>query len=313
MQIMSHKPLVGISSCLLGQAVRYNGTHKYSSLCVEQLSAWLEFVPTCPELGAGLGVPRPPIRLVGDAEAPKVWRVADGADVTADLKHYAAQRLPELADLCGYVFIPNSPSCGVFNVKLYDALGKLSPQGSRGVFAAAFMQRFPGIPVVEEGQLVDDEVRDHFLARVFIVHAWRQLCREGLSAAALVRFHSRHKYTLMAHDSGRYNTLGQVLAQAGKQEPNALGERYFQALMTLVERPVTRRSNTNVLMHLQGYLKRFLSAEEKQQLAALIDAYRLDQVELEEPVALLRLHFQRYPNDYIDQQTFLQPRLHLTA
>lgn len=308
MSAETNKPRVGISTCLLGQAVRYDGAHKFSPLCAE-LVRLVDFVPTCPELGAGLGVPRPPIRLVGDARAPRALRVDDPrVDVTQALQDFAAARLPELQNLCGYVFIQNSPSCGLHGVKLYDEDGNLKEQGSRGLFAAALTTAWPWLPVVEECALYDEELREHFLTRVFVVRDWRELCQSGLTARKLIDFHSRYKYTLMAHDPGRYSKLGQLLADLGNDDPSELGERYFAALMRLLQRPATRRSNTNVLMHLQGYLKQHLSSAEKERLSRVIDDYRRGKVELAVPVALLRQHFAEHPNDYVAQQTFLQPR-----
>jgi uncharacterized protein YbbK (DUF523 family) len=171
---MQSKPKVGISTCLMGRAVRYDGTGKYSSVCMEALSACFELVPTCPEMGAGLGVPRPPIRLVGDAAAPRALRVdAPEIDLTDALLDYAAQRVPELADLCGYIFIPNSPSCGLVGVKLYSAEGRLREQGTRGLFAAALTAAYPDLPVVEEGWLYDRAEREAFIARVTALHRQR--------------------------------------------------------------------------------------------------------------------------------------------
>jgi uncharacterized protein YbbK (DUF523 family) len=170
----TNKPKVGISACLMGQAVRYDGTDKYSRLCMEELNACFDLVPTCPELGAGLGVPRPPIRLVGDAAAPRAVRVdAPGIDVTQALGDYAARRVPELAELCGYIFIANSPSCGLHGVKLYRDDGSLRETGTRGLFAAALTAAYPGLPVVEEPSLHDPAVRAQFIASVIALQQKR--------------------------------------------------------------------------------------------------------------------------------------------
>jgi uncharacterized protein YbbK (DUF523 family) len=174
MQQDTNKPRVGISSCLMGQAVRYDGSDKYSRLCMEELRACFDLVPTCPEMGAGLGVPRPPIRLVGDPAAPRALRVdAPHIDVTAALHDYAARRVPQLVDLCGYIFIPNSPSCGLLGVKLYHADGRLRKEGTRGLFAAALTAAYPDLPVEEEPRLLDPAVRAQFIARVIALHQQR--------------------------------------------------------------------------------------------------------------------------------------------
>jgi uncharacterized protein YbgA (DUF1722 family)/uncharacterized protein YbbK (DUF523 family) len=306
---MSNIPVkVGISSCLLGQQVRYNGGHKLSALCVEGLSRYFQFVPTCPEAGAGLGIPRPPMRLTGDPAAPRAVRVADASvDVTEQLQAYAAERIPHLGDLSGYIFIKNSPSCGLFRVKVYRDNGMPQEQAGRGIFAQALTRAYPLLPVEEDGRLQDPVLRENFIARVFAWHSWQHLKQQGLSAAGLIDFHSRYKYTLMAHSPQQYPLLGRMLADAGRQAPEVLGERYFAALMQALQQKATRGTNTNVLMHLQGYLKKQLSAGEKQSIGAVIEQYRKGIVPLVVPVTLLRHHFYRYPDPYIERQSYLQP------
>jgi uncharacterized protein YbgA (DUF1722 family)/uncharacterized protein YbbK (DUF523 family) len=299
---------VGISACLLGQNVRYNGGHKHSPLCTTQLGRYFEFIPSCPEAGAGLGIPRPAIRLVDDPAAPRAVHVADaGIEVTDQLKAYAAQRLPELGDLCGYVFIKNSPSCGLFRVKVYQQNGYPHPDSGVGIFAEAFTRQYPLVPVEEEGRLHDPVLRENFVVRVFALHNWKKLCSEGLSAARLTDFHARYKYTLMAHSPAEYTSLGRMLADAGKHDPHVLGQRYFSALMQALQKRATRKTNTNVLMHLQGYLKKVLQPREKQSLGQVIENYRKGIVPLVVPVTLLKHHFHQYPDDYISRQFYLQP------
>ncbi|HTR01048.1 MAG TPA: DUF523 and DUF1722 domain-containing protein [Candidatus Acidoferrum sp.] len=298
---------VGVSACLLGQQVRYNGGHKHMELLTRELANHFEFVPTCPELGAGMGVPRAPIRLVGDAAAPRAVQVeAPSIDFTEPLQRYARHRVPELHDLCGYVFIRNSPSCGLFRVKVYRDDGMPQPQG-RGLFAAALTQAYPLLPVEEDGRLNDPVLRENFITRVFAMHEWRQLCARGLTAAGLIDLHSRYKYTLMAHAPQDYAQLGRLLADAGRHDPEELGPRYFERMMQLLQRKATRKTNTNVLMHLQGYLKQRLQAQEKRGLGAVIEHYRQGIVPLIVPVTLLKHYFQVHPDPYISRQAFFQP------
>jgi uncharacterized protein YbbK (DUF523 family) len=227
---------VGISSCLLGQEVRYDGGHKLSALCVQELGRLFEFVPTCPEAGAGLGVPRPAVQLRGEPAAPRAIGVNDAKlDVTDRLLAYSDRRIPELGELCGYIFIRNSPSCGLVRVKLHDDAGNPRAETSRGIFAAAFARAYPLLPMEEEGALHDPALRENFITRVFALHNWRQLEREGLSAAALTDFHSRYKYTVMAHSPRHYQQLGQMLADPGRQDPAALGALYFAGLMEALQ------------------------------------------------------------------------------
>lgn len=299
---------VGISSCLLGQEVRYNGGHKLSTLCTRELAQYFEFVPTCPEAGAGLGIPRPPIRLVGDPDAPRAVRVGDASvDVTASIENYGAQRIPELHDLCGYIFIKNSPSCGLFRVKVYRANGMPREEPARGIFANALTRAYPLLPVEEDGRLQDPVLRENFITRVFAWHNWQRLQQQGLSAAGLIDFHSRYKYTLMAHSPQQYQALGRMLAAAGKHDPQVLGERYFGELMQALQQKATRNTNTNVLMHLQGYLKKKLQAGEKQGIGRVIEQYRKGIVPLVVPVTLLRHYFHVHPDPYIERQAYLQP------
>jgi len=299
---------VGISSCLLGQEVRYDGGHKHSPLCTQQLAQYFEFVPTCPELGAGLGVPRPAIRLVGDPAAPRAVQVGNASiDVTTRLQDFADRRAPQLTDLCGYIFMKNSPSCGLFRVKVYQDNGYPHPQGGRGLFAAALTQAMPLLPVEEDGRLQDPVLRENFIARVFAWHDWHALQGAGLSARVLTDFHARYKYTLMAHSPQDYSALGRMLADAGKHDPEELGAQYFTRLMQALQQLATRKTHTNVLMHLQGYLKKQLAPREKESMGSVIEQYRKGILPLVVPITLLRHHFHQHPDPYIERQSYLQP------
>lgn len=299
---------VGISSCLLGQQVRYNGGHKLSTLCTQDLAKWFEFVPTCPEAGAGFGIPRPPVRLIGTTATPRVVRVDDASvDLTEPLRTYSEERVPQLGDLCGYIFIKNSPSCGLFRVKLYREDGTLQQETTRGVFAEALTRAYPLLPVEEDGRLQDAVLRENFITRVFAWSNWKELQRVGITPAALTTFHARYKYTLMAHNPQRYQELGRMLARAGREDLQQLSERYFTALMQALQQKANRGTNTNVLMHLRGYLKKNLQATENASISDVIEQYRQGYVPLVVPVTLLRHYFRRYPDPYIEKQAFLQP------
>lgn len=299
---------VGVSACLLGFAVRYNGTHKHTPLLTQELSRYFDFVPTCPEQGAGMGVPRPPIRLVGDPAAPRAVRVEDPShDATQQLLNYAQQRIPQLQELAGYIFIRNSPSCGLFRVKVYQDNGMPGPIPGRGIFAAALTQAMPLLPVEEDGRLRDPVLRENFITRVFAMHEWQQLCASGLTVPGLIALHSRYKYTLMAHAPQHYTALGRLLADAGKHDPHLLGPCYFQQMMQALQHKATRKTNTNVLMHLQGYLKKQLQSAEKDSLSRVIESYRKGIVPLIVPLTMLRHYFELFPDPYIARQSFLQP------
>ncbi len=299
---------IGISSCLLGEEVRYNGGHKLSRLCVNTLADFFDYKPVCPEVGIGLGVPRKPIHLIGDAEAPRAVDAAnESIDVTDKLKQFAEQLIPSLTDICGYIFIKGSPSCGLFKVKVYRK-GNPNPEyEGRGIYAQALTQAMPLLPVEEAGRLTDPVLRENFIARVFAYHRWQKLLQQGLSASSILEFHASYKYSLMAHAPQTYITLGQFLADAGKYAPDELGEKYFAQLMQALAKKATRKSNTNVLTHLQGYLKKQLQSREKEKLIEVIEQYRTGIVPLIVPVTLLQHHFNVHPNDYISKQAFFDP------
>jgi uncharacterized protein YbgA (DUF1722 family)/uncharacterized protein YbbK (DUF523 family) len=308
MPITTAKPKIAISACLLGFDVRYNGGHKASHLCRQVLSDYFDFVPVCPEVAIGLGIPRQPIRLVGDAEAPQAVGTVDrDLDVTQALADYGRNMATELGDICGYIFMQQSPSCGLERVKVYHANGAPVTGGGRGIYAQAFCGRQTDLPVEEDGRLNDPVLRENFLVRVFAYSAWQQLLQEGLSRRGLTAFHARYKYLLMAHNPMQYKALGNLLGNMGQSDPKELGPRYFSLLMAALKKCATRRTHTNVLQHLSGYLKKTINAEDKQEMQHLIGQYRQGIVPLVVPLTLLKHHFRQHPDPYIDQQVYLQP------
>ena len=298
---------IGISSCLLGERVRFDGNHKQDHYVSDTLGEVFEFVPVCPEIGIGLGVPRPTIRLVGDAAAPRAVGVKmPDLDVTDRLVHYGKQAAAKLNDLGGYIFKSKSPSCGMERVRLYDGNGGGTKQGV-GLYAREIMRALPLLPVEEEGRLGDPVLRDNFLERVFVYHRWRLLDRRRLTARALVEFHTRHKLILMAHGAEHYRALGRLVATAGTRPMPELAPEYAAALMAALRHRATPRRHANVLMHIMGYLKTRLNHEDKQELLELIEGYRLGRLPRVVPVTLLKHHFRKYPNDYIAGQLYLNP------
>ena len=299
---------VGISSCLLGNEVRFDGGHKHSRLCSEDLSRYFDFIAECPEVASGMTIPRKPIRLIGDIDSPRVVAVHDNSiDFTDNMNEFSQRKAKQLDHLCGYIFMKNSPSCGVFRVKVYQESGYPAAEPGRGVYAKAVMEANPLLPVEESGRLADASLRENFITRVFAYHNWQQLKQQGLNYLAIIEFHARYKYCLMAHSPTRYVELGRMLADAGKHDVKELGERYFSLLMTELSNVASRKTHSNVLMHLQGYLKQVLSAQEKQELTNLIEQYRTNQVPLIVPITLLKHHFNNHPDPYISKQAYLQP------
>ncbi|MET1078336.1 MAG: DUF523 and DUF1722 domain-containing protein [Pseudomonas sp.] len=304
----SSKPILGISACLLGNTVRYNGGHKESRLCSRTLSDHFDFVAVCPEVAIGLGTPREPIRLVGDPASPRaVGSVQPDRDVTLPLAEYGGRMAGELGSICGYIFMQKSPSCGLERVKVYQQGGKPSEPAGRGIYAAAFCARHPNLPVEEDGRLNDPVLRENFISRVFAYAAWQQLQVDGISRHRLLSFHARYKYLLLAHNPLQYKALGQLLGSMGRQDVAELAPRYFGALMAALKNCATRGSHSNVLQHLSGHLKQSLSRDEKIEVTQLIEQYRHGIVPLVVPLTLLKHHFRQHPDPYVAGQVYLQP------
>lgn len=305
---------VGIGACLAGQAVRFNALTKRPGDALKQLATVFEFRPFCPEVAIGLGVPRAPIRLVGPAGldvAPSQLRAVDSDtgsnDVTEALRAQGQLLIERHPDLCGYVLVKGSPSCGLERVKRYSVEGQVQPSDGIGIFAQALMAADPLLPVEEDGRLNDDRLRESFVARVYTYRRWRQLLAEGLTHHKLLRFYASHKYAVMAHCVQSYRAIGRLLADAGKQPLQPLAAQVIAQIMAALKKPATRRGHTNVLEHIRGYLKDRLGAEEKAELSELIAQYRTGVVPLIVPLTLLRHHFRRHPDAYIEQQVFMRP------
>ena len=298
---------VGVSSCLLGEAVRYDGGHKHDAFVTRVLGRYFDYVAWCPEALAGLGVPRPPIRLAGDPDAPRAVRVADpSVDVTDALLAVARDTVPEMGALRGYIFKRGSPSCGLERVKVYGEPGK-SPRMGRGVFARAVMTAHPLLPCEEEGRLNDPMIRESFVERVFALDRWLRAMADGCTPGRLVAFHTRHKLLLLSHSEMHYRVAGRLVADAGRRGRTGLVREYLSTFMEGMRRRATRRRHTNVLQHLAGYLKRSIDAGDRRALAGIIEEYRVGAVPLVVPIRFLRHHFRRAPDRYVEMQHYLEP------
>jgi|TARA_B100001146_G_scaffold80383_1_gene71336 uncharacterized protein YbgA (DUF1722 family)/uncharacterized protein YbbK (DUF523 family) len=299
---------VGISSCLLGEKVRYDGGHKHSRMCTGELERYFEFTSVCPEMGIGLGVPRKPIRLVGDPANPRAVGSDDlSFDVTDKLKSFAKQTLPELENISGYIFMKGSPSCGLFRVKVYGENGMPAAEPSSGIFSHLVMKNYPQLPVEEAGRLNDPVLKENFISRVFAYSQWQKLKREGITRRKIMEFHSQYKYILMAHSPAVCSKLGRLIATSNNQNTESTAENYFSRFMQALSCKATRKSNTNVLMHLQGYLKKRLHKTDKSSLTEAIEKYRRGITPIIVPITLLKSHFSNHPNAYLDSQAFLNP------
>lgn len=298
---------LGISSCLLGEKVRYDGADKRDGYIAGTLARLFELVPVCPEVAIGLGVPRLPIRLVGSIAAPHAVGIANpDLDVTAKLAAYGRRMAQRLDDISGYILKSKSPSCGMERVKVYTRRGGLAGSG-RGIYAAALMLASPLLPVEEEGRLGDPDLRENFFERVFACRRWQETVSSGVTAASLIEFHTSHKLTLMAHSVNAYRRLGRLVAGASRRNAKDISARYIRGFMAALAQPATPKRHTNVLMHVMGYLKKRLNAEDKAELLALIDAYRLGQAPRIVPLTLLRHYFRRFPGPHVARQVYLNP------
>lgn len=296
---------IAVSSCLLGQRVRYDGGDKRDTFVTESLARAFTLVPVCPEVAIGLGVPRPPIELHGDTRAPRARIQGDAArDITAALSAYGALTANALADIAGYVFKSRSPSCALTDARVS------TPDGAavgRGVFAQAFTEKLPDLPCEDEARLRDPGVREGFVEQILAYARWRALMRAGLAPGALVAFHSAHKFTLMAHGDAAYRALGRRIARAGARDIEAFAADYLHAFMAALRTPATRGRHTDVLMHLLGFFKREIDAERKRTALEAIDAYRRGETSRREPLALLRALLAEHPHAYLATQSYLDP------
>jgi uncharacterized protein YbgA (DUF1722 family)/uncharacterized protein YbbK (DUF523 family) len=298
---------IGVSSCLLGNKVRFDGGHKHDPYITGTLAQYFTFVPVCPEVECGLPIPREAMRLVGDPAAPALVTNKTGVDHTERMTNWARRRVAELEaeDLCGFIFKNRSPSSGMERVKVYDRNNV--PQNSGvGMFARIFMEHFPLLPVEEEGRLHDMRLRENFIESIFVYRRWRDVV-EKPSAAALVNFHTTHKLLLMAHSEKHCRQMGRLIAQAGKAEPAELIEQYQDLLMEAMRLKATAKKHINVLMHMMGYFKKRLSADEKQELLDVLDHFRHGIVPLIVPITLMNHYTRKFHEPYLKNQLYLAP------
>jgi len=299
---------IGVSSCLLGETVRYDGGHKRHAFLTETFGRFVEWVPICPEVECGLGTPREPMRLVDTAKGVRLLTVKTAVDLTSQLEKYAKRRVAELAeaDLSGYVFKKDSPSCGLMRVKVYEPNGGARRTG-RGLFAARFIEECPNLPVEEEGRLSDPRLRENFVERVFAYSRLRRLFEGRWSAAALIEFHTAHKLILMSHSPEAYRRLGRLVAGVRELSRKEMERRYTEAFMAALAVIATPRRHTNVLQHMAGYFKDRLDRNAKTELVAAIDDYRRELVPLVVPLTLIRHYVRLHEVSYLEGQFYLEP------
>lgn len=299
---------LGISACLLGQPVRYDGGHKLDPFLAETLGRFVTFVPVCPETECGLGVPREAMRLVGDPAHPRLVTIHSGIDQTQRMEAWAAKRVEALAreDLCGFIFKSRSPSSGMERVKVYTGEGAPVKKGV-GLFARAFMDRLPLLPVEDEGRLHDPVLRENFITRIFVLRRWRDLLASHQNRGGLVAFHARHKLLLLGHSEKHYRALGKLVAAAKSLPQETLFSQYEALLLEALRLKSTVAKQSNVLLHALGYFKNVLSHDEKEEMVETIDRYRQELVPLIVPITLLNHYVRKYREPYLAGQVYLQP------
>lgn len=299
---------VGISACLLGQPVRFNGSHKNSPFCHDVLSQWFDFVPLCPEVEIGMGIPREPIRLVNENNQIRVKNVTDQSrDYTDQLHQLADEKAPELADLCGYIFMQKSPSCGVFRVKVYNTNGMPEVNPAMGAFAYQLKQHLPLLPMEEAGRLNDIRLRENFIIRVFAHQDWRKNVMAEPEPKNLVAFHTRYKFLLQAHSEVDYRQLGQLVADAGVKPIDEILSNYFSLFTACLTNVAKINNHVNVLLHILGFLKTKVTSEVKQSILNLITRYKEQKVHLIVPITMLKHYVELHQIEYLLNQKYLSP------
>jgi uncharacterized protein YbgA (DUF1722 family)/uncharacterized protein YbbK (DUF523 family) len=305
---MIDKIRLGVSACLLGEEVRYDGGHKRDRFITDTLADYVEFVPVCPEVEAGFGVPRESMHLEGDPAAPRLVTTKSKRDMTEPMLKWARERVRELEseNLCGFVFKSRSPSSGMARVKVFSEKG-MPAQNGVGLFARAFMDHFPLIPVEEEGRLHDNKLRENFIESIFVLKRWRACLEEGKSRGHLVTFHTHHKLLIMSHSLQHYRNMGKLVAQAKQKPLSVLYDEYQRQLMAAIHLRTTIKKNANVLQHLMGYFKKNLTGDEKRELLEIFDYYRKGHVPLIVPITLIGHYVRKYDQPYLKKQYYLHP------
>src|SRR6516162_4553903 len=295
---MRGRPRVGVSSCLLGEEVRFNGGHKRYRFLTDELGPYVDWVPYCPEVSIGLGTPREPIRLTDNGRLVNRSGTADHTDAMTALP------LPP-GDLDGYVFKAKSPSCGIRAIPRYGKDGLAVSHDGRGLYASRVLTAFPLLAVEDEGRLNDAGLREAFCKRIFAAARLRSLFSGPWSAGDLAAFHARHKLQLLAHDPARYRAAGR-LAAAGGAGPGAEAV-YRDLFLAAMAARATPGRTANALQHAYSRIGRRLDRPRRLDLVARIEACRRGEEPLSVPVALLAHYASGGDFPWLAEQTFLRP------
>lgn len=301
---------VGISSCLLGEKVRYDGGHKLDRYITETLGQYFDWVPVCPEVEYGLPVPREAMHLVGSHISPRLVTVHTGVDHTSGMLKWAEIKIKELEkeDLCGFIFKSKSPSSGIWGVKVYTPSGIPSRKGV-GIFGGTFIKHFPLIPVIDDGRLHDPILRENFIERVFVYNRWKDFLKKGGLKKDLIEFHTDHKLLILSHSPKHLKSLGKLVSNSKRYKIQDLISEYIKILMEGLSLIATVKKNTNVLLHIAGYFKNKLSTVEKKELLKVIEDYHKGYVPLIVPIVLIRHYVYIFDEPYLKRQYYLNPHL----
>lgn len=297
---------VGISSCLLGEKVRYDGGHKLDHYLKDTLGQFIEWIPVCPEVECGLGVPRESMRLVKVGDEVRLMTIKSKIDHTERMEKWIKEKLKALEnyDLCGFVFKSRSPSSGLYSAKVYDEKGNFIGK-TAGFFAKAFSEHFKNIPVEEDGRLQNPAIRENFIERVFVYHRWLEIKKSGFTYKKLIDFHTNIKLTLLSHSPKHYRLLGKFVAE-GRKNKN-IYEEYFSQLMEGLKLKATVSKNTNVLYHIVGYFKKHIDSDDKEELLEVIENYHKGLIPLIVPITLINHYVKKFNIEYLQNQFYLNP------
>ncbi|OGW36817.1 MAG: hypothetical protein A2Y97_06095, partial [Nitrospirae bacterium RBG_13_39_12] len=294
--------------CLIGEKVRYDGGHKWDHYITDTLGQYFEWITVCPEVEYGLSVPREAMHLVGAAESPHLVTVFTGVDHTKGMLKWSEKKIKDLENknLCGFIFKSKSPSSGIWGVKIYNQSGVPSQKGS-GIFGGAFIRYFPIIPVIDDGRLHNPSLRENFIERVFIYKRWKELVNKGATVRDLITFHTEHKLLIISHSPKHHRVLGQLVADAKKFKIEDLYSKYILLLTDGLRLPATVKKNTNVLLHIMGYLKNYLSPDDKSELLEVFENYHKGYIPLIVPVTLTRHYVRKFDEPYLKREHYLNP------
>ncbi|MFA4918994.1 MAG: DUF523 and DUF1722 domain-containing protein [Thermodesulfovibrionales bacterium] len=298
---------IGISACLLGEKVRYDGGHSLDRYITETLGRYFEWVQVCPEVEYGLPVPRETMHLTGEPASPRLVTVSTGIDHTDGMTKWATDKLSRLEkeDLSGFIFRSKSPSSGIGGIKVYSSSG-ITDKGT-GIFGGAFMQYFPLVPAIDDGRLHNPNLRENFIDQVLAYNRWQEFLKKGEGIRELIAFHTNLKLLILSHSPKHYSTLGTLVAQAKKYRPDVLYSKYINILMEGLRLLATIKKNTNVLLHIAGYFKKRLSSDDKRELLEVIEQYHKGYIPLIVPIVLINHYVRKFDEPYLKTQFYLNP------